>query len=522
MTTVFANGPIHTMTGESAEWVAVDGDRITAVGTGGAPTGERVDLDGRTLVPGFQDAHIHAQWGGMAMLRCSLHELSSLDEFIPAIKAYADAHPDEEWISGSGFAMHEVPNGIARAEWIDAVVPDRPVYIDSSEGHAGWANSKALELAGITADTPDPDDGTIERDPDGTPNGMLQEGAAFLVMRLIPKATMDEELTAARLAQEYLNSLGITGFQDAWVSPRLHAVYRSMAEEGTLTTWVRGSLWWDRERGLEQLDELIDRSHGGVGRYSARTIKLMVDGVCENGSAWMREPFLDSGERGTAFIPREILMEVVPRIMAAGIQPHFHAIGDAAIGDSLDAVEAGDPADVAATRPHIAHIQVMHPDDIARFAALDVTANAQTLWACNDGTMKDLTAPRLGAERTAWQYPFRAILDSGARMACGSDWSVSTPDVFHQMGVAVNRRLPGTTDAFMPEQAITPYESLHGFTVGSAYVMHRDRSGALREGFEADLAILFDDPLTSDDLESIEVHETYVSGELVWGGDSKP
>ena len=518
MAVIFTNGTIHTMdpAQPGADWVSVEGGRIAGVGVGRPPPGEPYDLAGRTLVPGFQDAHIHAPWGGLHMLNCNLHELTTLDEFVEAVATYADAHPGDGWITGGGWAMAEVPNGIARADALDAVVPDRPVYLQASEGHAGWANSMALELAGINAATPDPDDGVIERDRDGSPSGTLQEGAAFLVERCIPPTSDSEYIEATLLAQTYLHSLGITGWQDAWVISQSHKTYRRLANDGRLTAFVVGALWWDRHRGVEQLAELVELSTQGADRYVPETIKLMVDGVCENGSASLRERYCDSESRGMSFIPREVLIEAVPQIMAAGLQPHFHAIGDAAIRDALDAVEAGDPGDVQTTRPHIAHVQVIHPEDVRRFAALDVTVNAQTLWARNDGTMTKLTAPRLGQERTAWQYPYRALLDSGARMACGSDWSVSTPNVFEQMAVAVSRSSADGTDAFEAEQCISPLEALTGFTRGSAYVMHRDRSGMLREGFEADLAVATADPLSEANIAAIEVDATFASGRPVF------
>ena len=497
------------------DWVTVDEGRISGVGNGPPPSGDIYDLAGRTLLPGFQDAHIHAPWGGLDELSCNLHPLKNPEQFAAAVAEYAAANPDREWITGGGWSMAQVPDGIARADVLDAVVADRPVYLRAAEGHAGWANTLALELAGITDDTPDPAHGVIERDPDGRANGMLQESAAFLVEAVAPEPTAQEYIDATIHAQRYLHSLGITGWQDAWVVPPAHETYRTLAADGRLTAHVVGALWWDRFRGTDQLDELLEHSKQGVGRYSPRTIKLMVDGVCENGSAWVREPFVGSDDSGQPFISRDVLMDIVPRIMAAGLQPHFHAIGDAAIRDALDAVEAGDPADVARTRPHIAHVQVLHPDDLHRFAELDVTVNAQTLWACDDKMMRNLTAPRLGPERTQWQYRWRSLLDTGARMACGSDWSVSTPNVFAQIAIAVSRAY-GEVPTFVPEERITPYEALQGFTTGSAYVMHRDHSGMLRSGFEADLVVATADPLVEREIHQIEVDATFISGDLVF------
>ncbi|MEE9416654.1 MAG: amidohydrolase family protein, partial [Acidimicrobiales bacterium] len=278
-----------------------------------------------------------------------------------------------------------------------------------------------------------------------------------------------------------------------------------------------GSLWWERDRGLEQLPELIERSAQMGDRYRPGSIKFMVDGVCENGTASMVHPYCGThDDHGLVFISREMLLEAVPLTMAAGIQPHFHAIGDRAIRDSLDAVAAGNPVDAIAVRPQIAHVQVVDPDDVPRFAQLHVAANAQMLWACNDDTMIDLTAPRLGKDRNRWQFPFRSLIDAGAHFACGSDWSVSTADPFPQMEVAVTRLMPGSNSAFQAEQAITVAEALAGFTTGAAWVNHDEhRSGSITVGKAADLVVVDQDPLLADDLAATKVQMTLVDGRVV-------
>ena len=515
MATLFRNGPIVTMTSglPLADWLVVEGSRIAGVGLGTAPNvSDSFDLDGRCLLPGFQDAHVHPPIAGVAMNRCDLHEVAP-DDYAATIRQYAADHPDEPWILGGGWAMDDFPGGIALASDLDELVPDRPALLHGSEGHGAWANSRALAAAGIDAETPDPSDGRIERHADGTPNGTLQEGAVALVERFAPPldvATVREGLISA---QRYLISLGITGWQDAWVTPVAHAAYLEADAAGELHAAVVGALWWDRDRGVEQLDELIARSRESSAHYRPGAVKLMVDGVCENGTASMLEPYQGtSGDTGIQFIEREVLLEAVPRLMAAGIQPHFHAIGDKAIRDSLDAVAAAEPAHVSATRPHIAHIQVINPADVPRFGQLGVIANAQPLWACYDGCMTDLTAPRLG-DRAQLQYPFRSLIDGGAILAGGSDWSVSTPDPFAQMSVAVTRLAPGIAEPFVPAQAISPHEALAAFTVGSAFVNHRDtESGTLEAGKRADLVVASDNPLTVPDIAKVSTEATFIGG----------
>ncbi len=521
MPTVFTNGVIHSLDPNHSDpdWVMVDQGRIEAVGTGPPPPGTPYDLAGRTLLPGFQDAHIHPPLGGLAMLRCDLHDVGEPAAYIDAIARYAATHPDQTWILGGGWTMESFPGGVARTELIDHVVPDRPVFLHSRDGHAAWVNTRALAQAGVTAATPDPPDGRIERDADGNPSGTLQEGAVALVGRHAPSDTVDDHVEGIRRAQEMLLGLGITAWQDAWVEQPTHEAYRRLDADGGLTARVVGAQWWDRHRGTDQLEELLRRAVEPTVRYQPTAIKLMVDGVCENGTAALQAPYAGTvDDVGLTFIPPEVLVEAVPAIMAAGVQPHFHAIGDRAIRDALDAVAAGDPADAARVRPQIAHIQVINDADVPRFAELGVVANAQALWACNDACMLQLTAPRLGPERTGWQYRFRDLLAGAARLAFGSDWPVSTADPFEQMAVAVTRQEAPEDEPFLPDQALGPAEVLYGFTMGSAYVNHRDdTSGSITPGKVADLVVATADPLVEKDIGSISVDATFVDGELVAG-----
>lgn len=517
MPITFTNGSIWTGTAVRPDWVTIAGSKITALGHGKPPLGEVFDLDGRCLLPGFQDAHVHPPIGGLALVRCELHDVDPRD-YGATIATYARNHPDVPWIIGGGWPMNAFEGGIAHRSFLDTLVPDRPVLLHSSEGHAAWVNSKALEIAGIDETTPDPAHGRIERDIDGTPNGTLQEGAVGLVERFAPPDSPDDLLEGILAAQNYLLSLGITGWNDAWVRPIDHTAYRTLDTDGRLIGSVLGSLWWDRDRDDEQLDELLAMTLEGTHKYRPTAIKLMVDGVIENGTGAVCSPYVGtSDDFGITFLPRDLLVDIVPRIVAAGIQPHFHAIGDCAIRSALDSVEAADPNDVSAVRPHIAHIHLIDPTDVARFARLGVAANAQPLWACHDDTMTDLTIPRLGPERTAWQYPFRSLVDAGAHLAAGSDWSVSTADPFAQMAVAVTRTTDKASEPLLPEQALTPLEALTAFTAGSAWVNHDDRrAGTIEIGKDADLVVTSDNPITAPDIATIRTEATFVEARLVY------
>ncbi|HEY7130680.1 MAG TPA: amidohydrolase, partial [Candidatus Limnocylindrales bacterium] len=408
--------------------------------------------------------------------------------------------PELPWIVGSGWSMADFPNGTPRREDLDTAVPDRPAFLPNRDGHSSWVNTKALEIAGLTRDTPDPVGGRIERDPDGSPTGSLHETAAELVEAILPETTDETRLEGLRVAQAYLHSLGITAWQDAIVTAEEERAYRRASDEGWLTARVEAALWWDRGHGVEQVDDLIERSRvGSFGRVRSNSVKLMTDGVLETFTGAMLEPYLDgdgrpTDRRGISFIDPALLAEAVTRLDRAGLQPHFHAIGDRAVRDSLDAVAAARAANGPSdTRPHVAHIQVIHPDDIPRFAALDVAANAQPLWACLEDQMEILTIPFLGPERASWQYPFASLLRAGARLAMGSDWSVSTPNPLLEMEVAVERVWPESRGepAFLPNERITLEQAVHGFTMGTAWVNHLDEStGSIVEGKLADLAVI--------------------------------
>ncbi len=541
------NGAIHAPIADGAprpEAVAVKDGRIAAVGAdaevrehAGLRT-EVVDLGGRMLVPGFQDAHVHPPTAGLEMLRCNLSDAYSVPEYERAIASYAAERPRDAWILGGGWSMDVFPGGNPPKEILDRLVPDRPVYLPSRDGHSAWVNSRALEIGGVTAASPDPADGIIVRGPDGDPWGTLHEGAAHLVDTHIPPDREEEWIEGIRVAQAYLHSLGITAWQDANVGTEdsgypTFEPYRRVAASGALTARVVGALWWNRYRGIEQIDDLLAlRERGVVGRFAATSVKIMQDGVIENVTAAVLEPYLDAEGRttdnvGKSFVEAQELKRAVTRLDAEGFQVHIHAIGERAVREALDAFEAArfanGPNDL---RHHIAHIQVIHPDDVPRFAALGVVANAQPLWAVNEGQMEHLTKPFLGPERSAWQYPFGSLVRAGARVAMGSDWSVSSPDPVWGIHVAVNRTSPPeypyghvSDDAFLPDERLDVRSALDGYTINSAFVNHLDdTTGSIEVGKEADLVVLDRDLLSlpAAELSSATVRLTLVGGERVY------
>ncbi|MEU0835974.1 amidohydrolase [Streptomyces sp. NPDC005969] len=535
---VFTRGPVFTAdpARSRATSLAVVGDRIAAVGHDDVreligPGTEVVDLTGKLLLPGFQDAHIHAVYGGVELAECDLTGTVGVEEYLARIRTYADAHPDHAWITGGGWSMESFDGGLPTRQLLDSVVPDRPVLLANRDHHGAWANTRALELAGITAATPDPVDGRIEREPDGSPSGMLQEGATALVSRLAPESTPADRLAGLLRAQELLHSLGITGWQDALLGvfngkADPSDAYLAAARDGSLTARVTGALWWDRERGAEQIDELVAlREKLSHGRFRAGSVKIMQDGIAENFTAAMTSPYLDgcgcaTANSGLSFVDPQALRGHVTRLDALDFQVHFHALGDRAVREALDAIEAAIEANGRrGNRHHLAHLQVVHPDDIRRFAPLGAIANIQPLWAAHEPQMDELTIPFLGPERAAWQYPFGDLLRAGATFAAGSDWPVSSPDPIEGIHVAVNRREPGATDdrVFFPEQRLDLATAVAAYTAGTAHVNGLDDAGSLLPGNLADLVVLDRDIFTAppEEIAEARVLRTYVGGSLV-------
>ena len=479
-------------------------------------------------MPGFQDCHVHAPPAGLERLTIDLHDMSGRQAYLDTIAAYVGAHPDAEWITGGGWALEHFPGAAPRKEDLDAVTGARPAFLFNRDVHGAWVNSAALERAGIDARTPDPSDGRYERDEDGTPSGMLHEGAAYSFRtRWVPEPSRDEWEAAISNASAHLFSLGITGWQDAWVTPETFAAYTSMATAGTLRPRVVGALWWDRHGGLDQIPEFRTRREQAVGNFHPTTVKIMVDGIIENQTASMIEPYCagcGGGEsHGLDYVDRDLLVAAVTELDALGFQVHMHAIGDRAVRNGLDAVEAARSRNGASdNRHHIAHLQVIQPDDLARFGPLGVIANCQTYWAQSEPQMDELTIPFIGRDRAELQYPFESLRRAGARLAMGSDWGVTTADPLQQMEVAVRRIDPENRDnaPFLPEQALTLDTALAGFTAGSAYTNHDADGGRLTLGTRADVAVIDQDLWQlSGRTGEASVVCTVAGGEVVYGGD---
>jgi predicted amidohydrolase YtcJ len=511
------------------EAVVVQGGRIAAVGSAHeardwtGPGTRVLELEGRTVLPGFQDAHLHPPHGGLAASQCYLFDAATREQCLDAVARYAADRPELEWIAGGGWSIDSFAGGTPSRADLDAVVRDRPVFLVNRDGHGGWVNSRALELAGVTAETPDPPDGRIERDPSGTPQGTLHEGAMGLVERLLPPTTQAEWEEAILRAQADLHALGITAWQDAAVTADTYLAYLALAGRGALTMRMEGNLLWERGHGDGQLEELVERRDAAtLGRLRLRGAKIFVDGVLENFTGAVLEPYVGSDNAGLSMHDPEELAQMVTALDAHGFQVHMHTIGDRAVREALDATEAAQRANGTRDRRfHLAHVQLVHPDDLPRFAELGVAANASPYWACRSDYVTVLTEPFIGPERSARMYPFGSLLRASAPLAFGSDWTVSTPNPLLEIEVAVTRTPPDDRGAepLLPEEALDLPTALTTFTAGSAWVNFLDEeTGTIEPGKLADLVVLDRDALDpgAGPIGEARVLLTLVEGEAVY------
>jgi predicted amidohydrolase YtcJ len=534
---ILTNGRVYTVE-EGKPWaeaVAIKDGRILAVGTRaeiaarkGAKT-KVVDLRGRLMMPAFGDAHAHPIFGGMSHARCSLHAGKTLDDYRAIIAECVARTPGTGAIFGSGFNQTLFPpNGIPRKEVLDTVSRDRPLIFES-DGHTLWVNSKALELAKITKDTPDPKNGTIDRDPvTGEPVGGLEEAAMALVEPLVPPPSDQDLQDAITYSVKLFNSLGITSWHDAAVewdkggTSRALEAYKAVKDRGALTMHTAMDLRWNNDRGAEQMPEIIKLSARAsqIG-LAAKGVKFFIDGVIPQRTAAMLKPYVGTKEKGAVQIQPEALFAAVMQLEAKGMQSHFHTIGDAAVRQGLDAVAHArrqqGPTD---TRPMMSHINVIDPADQPRFGALGVTAVFQPLWACNEAYM-ELTKKQIGPVRSTYIYPSGSVLRAGGRLAYGADWSVASANPFEGIEVALTRVAPGgALPPLEPEQAVTLEQALKAYTLSVAYVNHLDReTGSIAPGKSADMIVVDQDlfKIPVRQIHATKVLVTLFKGQPVYG-----
>lgn len=544
---VLRDTTVYTLNEEQpwADAVAIRDGRIVMVGSAQeaqqwtGPDSRVISQPGGLVLPGFQDAHTHPLSSGVDHFDCSLDvQPQTQQAYLEKVRECARTMLDREWISGGGWSVTAFPpKGIPDKALLDSVVADRPVVFFSADGHTAWTNSLAMTIAGITAQTPDPPNGRIDRDAaNGQPLGSFQESAMELIRAHMPPQPPSQIDQGMRYTIGYLHSLGITAMQEANASidadDPLQALkaYRRFADSSELQMRTVVSLGWDNDKGLEQIPDLIRaREQYNGGLLNTATVKIFLDGVVEPSTAALLQDYSDQpGYQGELQVPPELLHEAAAQLDKNGFQVHMHVIGDAAVREALDAIQFALQRNGAGNgRHHLAHVEFVDPADISRFAELNVTATFSPLWAVEDEFLTELTLPRVGAERYQWTYPINSIVKAGGRIAFGSDWNVSSPDPLLAIETAVTRIDPlrGDTPVFLPQQRITLEQAIAAVTINAAYVNHLDDStGSIEVGKLGDLVIL-DTNLFKIDPSAISdarVVTTLLGGEVVYQRPDKP
>ncbi|MGO3833607.1 MAG: amidohydrolase [Microbacteriaceae bacterium] len=491
------------------------------------------DAGGAALLPGFHDAHIHAQSGGIALTGCDLDAEHSLEGYRRLIEEYAASH-DDEWVTGSGWFGDVFAGGFPHRELLDDILGERAAVFTSHDAHGIWVNTAALTRAGIDDETRDPAAGRIVRDESGHATGMLIDTAGELVTRLLPEPDQASLRSALLAAQERLFSLGVTAWHDAILGeyltlPDCIPAYLETISDGSLRARVTGSVWWPIEAGVSFVPEMIARVRElREAGMAVNSVKIMQDGICENCTAALIAPYtgVNPEQRGDSVIEPRVLHEITAALDAAGLSVHFHGVGDRAVRECLDAVAYARKRNGPGQAHQIAHLDVVDEQDIARFADLGVTANLQPLWARNDQEILERKLPLIGEGRFGWHFPFGSLHRAGAHLAMGSDWPVTSPDPLWGLHTATQRTAPladkhalnpESRVAAQPEQRLDVATALRAYTLGSAEISgNAAMIGSLEPGKLADLVVLSGAIDGAHSFDELRVTETILGGQTVY------
>jgi len=531
----FSSGDPRQISDGRATAIAVHEGHISALGTDRDVTAladDRttvVDARGGLIMPGFNDAHLHLRMGAISLDRLDLYGLPDLDDIQRAVFDYARARHDTAWIVGRGWLYAAFSGGMPTREQLDAVVPDRPAYFECFDGHSGWANSRALEIAGISAETADPPNGMIVRDAEGRPTGALKERATELVEKILPQPSAAELEQLVLQALQALRRAGITAVQDAWAGPDDWHLLAGLCErEGRLPVRVRLAVEMlpgdDAGALTDKLDELCTPVAGDTAPAWLRTgiLKSFADGVVEARTAAMLEPYAGTSELGDLRWPDADLRAAVAQAHARGWQVEIHAIGTRAVRQALDAYEALGPGQAASRRHRIEHIETIEPADLPRFAQLGVVASMQPLHAVPDMGQIDLWSSNLISRVAQSGWRLRSLLESGAALAIGSDWPVVPFNPLHSIYAAVKRQTVDGWPAggWLADEGLGLRQALAAATYGSAYAEHAEHErGSLAVGKAADLILLDRDVLAEG---TDAILDTHVALTMVDGVPAEP
>jgi hypothetical protein len=534
---VFLNGSIHTFNKqlEIIEAISIKDGVIEQIGSNEEikkiidKNTSVINLEGKMMMPSFHDAHSHPIWSGIDQYKCVVSELYEIEGMRSEIKECLNSELTKTtgWLVGTGLNIGIFPAGNPNKSLLDEISTDIPIYVDASDGHSGLANSKALELAGITANTSNPEQGIIERDPNtGEPSGTLREPAAMNLIRdITPKDTDALYDKGLNFAQDLAHSFGITSSIAASVGKQHMATYKRAAVNNQLNLRVItclsfGGLFIRNSGSFD--DVLKDRAQYSDPRINVDCVKIFIDGVLEGQTGAVLEPYLDSGNYGQLYFDQDTLNHAVARFDADNIQIHTHAIGDRAVRSILDAFEFAIAINGRTdNRHHISHLQMIDPADIPRFKELGVAANFQAAWALPDEWITDINTPELGIKRVNKMYPIASVFRAGGLIVGGSDWAVSTMNPLVAIETAIRREDPDDRiqGVLNENERMTLVEMLKAYTINAAYLMHQEHlTGSIEVGKAADLIILernlYDIPI--EEISEVRVLETIIEGKTVY------
>ena len=527
MRTLFRNAQFWSAGEEIFDAILVENDLIIATGEIAlhASHDKSIDLNGAFVMPAFLDGHAHPIFAGREAAGPKINGLDTVELILNAVEKFAQENPDTPWIIGGAYEAAIIDGGNFDSLWLDSVVSDRPVVLHAVDHHTIWVNSKALEIAGITELTQDPIGGSIARRIDAKPKGTLREPSAMaLILDLAPVDTIASDVEAIKRACAAYLRAGVTAATDSWVEKDMAKAYLAAAKSGDLSIAMNLSFLANPSSWSEKVDEFIAlrqefESLPDPDLVKANSIKFLADGALSAGTAALMEPYLDDpNSTGIKIWDDDEILDALSVFDMHKFQVHIHAIGDAAVKQALDAIEAMMRINPNwDRRPVIVHTQLICDDDLIRFRQLGVVANIQPLWCYLDPMNKELILPRLGVTRNDLQYRLRTLIDSGAQIAFGSDWPVTSEIPLLALSVPVNRLAPGSTSSpgWSLEQAITMNESLTFYTKNVAYQMFRNHErGSLAAGFKADFLVLNKNLLEINPCEvsTVTIKEFYQNG----------